>query len=127
MHYYVISPRTNPTGPDSGEYSAVRGGSYFIGYTYRTLRTPRRPSGERQYAYEEKGFRCVLPVEEDVAEPYETYLPTVSEPWSSAEMFHVPAGTLPDGLRLQAAEVLLADDREPLARGILGRLLYRQV
>jgi formylglycine-generating enzyme required for sulfatase activity len=54
--YYSQSPGRNPTGPDSGEYRVIRGGSWFtnlglVRCAYRTGAWPRR-------GYNDIGFRC---------------------------------------------------------------------
>ena len=56
-HYYTVSPRQNPTGPETGTYRIVRGGGYG-GYD-AALRTSQR----RDLGPDERGpyigFRCV--------------------------------------------------------------------
>ena len=58
--YYNRSPVDNPTGPSSGTYKVLRGGSW--GYSLRYCRTASRhlsyPDGTRA----DVGFRVVLPV-----------------------------------------------------------------
>jgi formylglycine-generating enzyme required for sulfatase activity len=56
-NYYTISPRNNPTGPTSGQYHVLRGGSLYsppdrVRVTYRSLQP--YPS----LASTDRGFRC---------------------------------------------------------------------
>jgi formylglycine-generating enzyme len=58
--YYEVSPDRNPTGPDSGRYRVLRGGSWFdqagsLQFLTCSYRSWARP-GERS---ETMGFRCV--------------------------------------------------------------------
>ncbi len=57
--YYGSSPMSNPTGPDSGQYRVLRGGSWYnsmnlVRSAYRSGDFPSRRNGLF-------GFRCVLP------------------------------------------------------------------
>jgi len=52
--YYSFSPRENPTGPESGEFKVVRGGTVDYSVVYITSRYPNRPNQSRSNF----GFRC---------------------------------------------------------------------
>ncbi len=57
--YYDTSPSENPTGPTSGDYKVLRGGSWnsspvYLRVAYRNYNNP----GSR---YADIGFRCVVP------------------------------------------------------------------
>ena len=56
--YYASSPAENPTGPASGQYRALRGGSwYYVGYNVRaSYRYGYSPSNQ----YNDTGFRCAF-------------------------------------------------------------------
>lgn len=59
-NYYGKSPSRNPTGPSSGKYRVVRGGScyhapFYVRSAYRTWNTPT-------YRYDNVGFRCAQDV-----------------------------------------------------------------
>ncbi|MFC1718733.1 formylglycine-generating enzyme family protein [Candidatus Poribacteria bacterium] len=61
--YYQVSPRENPTGPDSGSWSherVVRGGSYFSRPSL--LRVANRYHERPAYWTSMLGFRCVRSV-----------------------------------------------------------------
>ena len=53
--YYSSSPQNNPTGPASGSYRVVRGGSWGISTVY--LRASTRYYGTPDNAYIDLGFR----------------------------------------------------------------------
>ncbi|MBN2386388.1 MAG: SUMF1/EgtB/PvdO family nonheme iron enzyme [Anaerolineales bacterium] len=56
-HYYSRSPEANPTGPASGTYRLLRGGSWdYIGSFLRSALRLRATSGNSSYGI---GFRCV--------------------------------------------------------------------
>jgi len=56
--YYLISPETDPTGPETGDYRVNRGGSW---YTYATsCRSANRSNGSSTDAYNFTGFRVAL-------------------------------------------------------------------
>jgi formylglycine-generating enzyme required for sulfatase activity len=61
LHYYAESPVDNPTGPATGRYKVIRGGSWADGETrlgtvyYRNFTAP-------DTAQPTIGFRCVSPV-----------------------------------------------------------------
>jgi formylglycine-generating enzyme required for sulfatase activity len=58
--YYRTSPRTNPTGPDTGERRVMRGGSYLCHASYcNRYRTDARSSNTPESATTNLGFRCV--------------------------------------------------------------------
>lgn len=57
--YYASSPSENPTGPESGDYRALRGGSWF--YFRRITRAANRLNAPPDDRYDAVGFRCVLP------------------------------------------------------------------
>ena len=53
VNYYTISPRENPTGPETGTTHVVRGGG-----SGSTNITATRRGHSKRYA----GFRCVIPI-----------------------------------------------------------------
>jgi formylglycine-generating enzyme required for sulfatase activity len=57
-NYYATSPKSNPKGPDSGDYKVFRGGSWYLS-SY--LRTASRNYFDPTYAHYglSIGFRCV--------------------------------------------------------------------
>jgi formylglycine-generating enzyme required for sulfatase activity len=59
-NYYEVSPSSNPTGPQGGDYHVLRGGkwNHFDG----NLRTVVRFRNVTTYANEYTGFRCVTGV-----------------------------------------------------------------
>ena len=59
--YYARSPNKNPTGPDSGKYRVLRGGSWNYGPDY--VRAAFRGRSEPDYRDDLIGFRCVKDVE----------------------------------------------------------------
>ncbi len=56
--YYSISPRTNPTGPATGSYRVIRGGSWRT--NAYTCRVANRFSGTPYHRYSTYGFRVCL-------------------------------------------------------------------
>jgi hypothetical protein len=56
--YYAQSPKSDPTGPDQGEFKVVRGGSFLTSPNHITLveRTSIKPDEHSL----DLGFRCVL-------------------------------------------------------------------
>lgn len=60
--YYQTSPSSNPTGPDSGEYRVLRGGSWhFDNVIVRsTVRSTYRSWGNPSNTNLDIGFRCAL-------------------------------------------------------------------
>jgi formylglycine-generating enzyme required for sulfatase activity len=55
--YYAASPDSNPTGPASGTYKVIRGGSWhhntlYLRATYRSVKFPNSASNDIS-------FRCV--------------------------------------------------------------------
>ncbi len=54
--YYANSPSSNPLGPSSGEYRALRGGSWYYNDYY--LRASYRSWNVPSYNYYVVGFRC---------------------------------------------------------------------
>jgi formylglycine-generating enzyme required for sulfatase activity len=54
--YYVISPATNPTGPESGDQYVVRGGGFSGNWSY--LRNSARSYDLAFYSGADLGFRC---------------------------------------------------------------------
>ena len=59
--YYQVSPLSNPTGPDEGQYHVLRGGSWYdLGYLLRTsVRGREDPEVIPDNGF---GFRCARPV-----------------------------------------------------------------
>ncbi len=57
--YYESLPYDNPTGPESGIYKVVRGGSWFC--RWGELRTAKRHFNHPSVFYYTIGFRCVRP------------------------------------------------------------------
>ena len=57
--YYESSPQTDPTGPESGRWKTMRGGSFMNLPSYCTC-THREPAAPDRVAYT-VGFRCVYP------------------------------------------------------------------
>lgn len=55
-HYYSISPKNNPKGPELDDNKVFRGGSW--GGTVELLRSAKRMGFWPSYRYEEIGFRC---------------------------------------------------------------------
>ncbi len=53
--WYQVSAKNNPTGPVTGEYRVIRGGSWF--YDYSGLRVTDRESANPSYRYGYIGFR----------------------------------------------------------------------
>ena len=58
---YPSGRRVNPTGPDSGSYKALRGGSWP--HRYNWARSANRNSNTRDYSYNDLGFRCARNLE----------------------------------------------------------------
>ncbi|HSL31138.1 MAG TPA: SUMF1/EgtB/PvdO family nonheme iron enzyme [Anaerolineales bacterium] len=57
--YYLETPLTNPTGPTSGEYRVLRGGSWHDGA--ETVTTSSRGWSQLEYFYNvDFGFRCAM-------------------------------------------------------------------
>jgi formylglycine-generating enzyme required for sulfatase activity len=54
--YYRDSPERNPTGPLSGEYKVLRGGSWHNGPL--GVRTAYRRNSQPAYRYDHIGYRC---------------------------------------------------------------------
>ncbi len=59
--YYTILSDENPTGPDSGDYRVVRGGSWFNGVWF--LRVSARDKFNPEFSYYYPGFRCLHPTD----------------------------------------------------------------
>ncbi|MGB0386446.1 MAG: formylglycine-generating enzyme family protein [Ardenticatenaceae bacterium] len=57
VDYYKYSPERNPKGPDSGQYRAVRGGSW-IDSVARRVRAPARDRGDPASRSVNHGVRC---------------------------------------------------------------------
>ncbi|MBI5117120.1 formylglycine-generating enzyme family protein [Candidatus Poribacteria bacterium] len=55
--YYKVSPPTGPTGPETGEFKVIRGGSWF--YSADGARTSRRMYFRPVGSSADIGFRCV--------------------------------------------------------------------
>ncbi|MDI9530602.1 MAG: SUMF1/EgtB/PvdO family nonheme iron enzyme, partial [Chloroflexota bacterium] len=58
-NYYSTSPTRNPSGPSSGEYRVLRGGSW--GDSVRDIRAADRDNNGPTNSSSYSGFRCVLP------------------------------------------------------------------
>ena len=58
-NYYSTLPTRNPSGPTSGKYRVIRGGSWDS--SYRKIRAADRVNYNPTYTYNSVGFRCVLP------------------------------------------------------------------
>ncbi len=56
-HYYKSAPNRNPTGPDSGKYRVLRGGSWY--YYVRNCRAALRSTVAPAVRLNNNGFRCV--------------------------------------------------------------------
>ncbi len=56
--YYANSPQANPTGPSSGSYRVLRGGSWYSSAQY--CRVAIRGNGTPSLRYDDYGFRLVL-------------------------------------------------------------------
>jgi serine/threonine protein kinase len=56
--YFSLLPQINPTGPDTGEYRILRGGSWYLNTNFirSTNRDHRDPNIQRDHI----GFRCAL-------------------------------------------------------------------
>ncbi len=57
-NYYINSPPSNPTGPNSGEKRSLRGGGWRYNADY--VRVPRRGKGFEGVRRDYGGFRCAL-------------------------------------------------------------------
>ncbi|MEW6240144.1 MAG: SUMF1/EgtB/PvdO family nonheme iron enzyme [Chloroflexota bacterium] len=57
-NYYANSISTNPQGPASGQYRAVRGGSWD--YNVSGTRSAYRYGGDPASSLNGRGFRCAL-------------------------------------------------------------------
>jgi formylglycine-generating enzyme required for sulfatase activity len=55
--YYAVSPASNPTGPLTGQYKVLRGGSWLNGASY--VRAAYRFTAQPDQPNEYFGFRCV--------------------------------------------------------------------
>jgi Tol biopolymer transport system component len=67
-NYYPVSPVENPTGPETGNDTGVRGGSWRS--TWPFIRAANRNSAGQFDATDEVGFRCVVvPGQETQATP----------------------------------------------------------
>jgi len=55
--YYSISPKSNPTGPSSGQFRVLRGGSWFDG-TPDSIRVSYRDRYDPMNMFDVVGFRC---------------------------------------------------------------------
>jgi len=54
--YYASSPTNNPTGPETGAYRVLRGGSWYHNFDY--LRASSRGSSNPGGSSDDLGFRC---------------------------------------------------------------------
>ena len=57
-NYYINSPLSNPTGPNSGEMRSLRGGGWRNNSDY--VRVPRRGKGFQDVRRDYGGFRCAF-------------------------------------------------------------------
>jgi len=57
--YYSKSPAKNPTGPTSGSFRVMRGGSRY--FSDRGIRAANRSDSSPTYTNNDYGFRCALP------------------------------------------------------------------
>ena len=64
---YTTSAETDPSGPATGEYRVIRGGSFFAGAG--NIRCSSRYRGIPDHRHEEDGFRVVLPENELIPSP----------------------------------------------------------
>ena len=55
--YYSVSPNSNPTGPTTGTYRVIRGGSFD--YVAEGCRSTARHAAIQKNTYPNIGFRCV--------------------------------------------------------------------
>ena len=55
--YYSSSPAVDPTGPETGEYRSIRGGSWYSGQ--QNSRVSNRFTAIPEGRYSNFGFRCV--------------------------------------------------------------------
>jgi formylglycine-generating enzyme required for sulfatase activity len=58
-NYYSVSPFSNPPGPSTGTYRALRGGSWFDSGYYMRAAT-RYNYGDPANQYNTIGFRCTV-------------------------------------------------------------------
>jgi len=56
--YYSVSPGSNPTGPTSGRYKVLRGGSWYNNQDW--VRSALRYRGNPHYSNYLNGFRCCV-------------------------------------------------------------------
>lgn len=62
--FYARSPRRNPAGPETGQHRVARGGSWFCSPNYcGAYSTHYRGASPPTNAFNNMGFRCVLPVD----------------------------------------------------------------
>jgi formylglycine-generating enzyme required for sulfatase activity len=57
--YYTVSPDTNPSGPESGEYKVLRGGGWYE--DEYAIRVANRYYDYETVAHDRIGFRCAAP------------------------------------------------------------------
>jgi eukaryotic-like serine/threonine-protein kinase len=75
--YYSQSPGSNPTGPSSGEYRVLRGGSFDFGIS--RLRSANRNEGSPSFSGSDSGFRCAISTDASQLEQVNhTVTPTAS-------------------------------------------------
>ncbi len=60
-NFYSRSPDENPTGPASGQYRVLRGGSWV--FTGKNIRASDRGKGDPFSPYSRVGFRCAMDAE----------------------------------------------------------------
>jgi formylglycine-generating enzyme required for sulfatase activity len=121
-NYYAISPRSNPTGPESGDYHLLRGGSWKFDHN---VSTTSRNMFLRQYPENYYfGVRCALsahltmPNSEFTATQLTPPSQTVTAPLTptsqflacdqkSTKMEYVADVTIPDGTEMNPGQVFL--------------------
>ncbi len=139
--YYSLSPASNPTGPESGEYRVIRGSSFETVSAEQVALTIRR-FDEQADSRRDTGFRCVVPEPQPLA-PYcqlTAFVPTgaiVSDGCQLPEGFQVNQycsagdgyGTVQisfnsiwevRGTRMQCREVIEGGIRQLVCRGPRG-------
>ncbi|NSW53369.1 MAG: SUMF1/EgtB/PvdO family nonheme iron enzyme [Anaerolineae bacterium] len=108
--YYQSSPVENPTGPVSGEFRVMRGGSWINDTD--SLLSASRVAGNPYWDWYDYGFRCAMQVDE-VEQSTETpdqntdIGPGTVREKDGMEMMYIPAGNFFRGHASYAEEVYL--------------------